>query len=212
MFSVASIVEGQGDCFALPVLLRRVVLTIAPSRRAEIKRPIRMPRSVVAKVGELERRVELAARQVKNEGGAVLVLLDGDDDCAATLGPGLHRRVASQRPDIPSAVVLAVKEFEAWYLASARSLANRRGLPIDVQPPDDPEAVRDAKGWLQNRRTDGLSYSPTIDQPALADVFDMALARSGSPSFDKLWREIERLLVETSGSPEGVGRPWPDPM
>jgi uncharacterized protein DUF4276 len=199
VFSVASIVEGHGECSALPVLLRRMVLDLDPTRRIEVKRPIRMPRSLATKNGELERRVELAARRVKDEGGAVLVLLDGDDDCAATLGPELHRRVMSQRSDIPSAVVLAVREFEAWYLASARSLVGRRGLPIDIQPPDDPEAVRDAKGWLQDRRTGGLAYSPTIDQPALADVFDMALARSGSPSFDKLWREIERLLVETAG-------------
>ncbi|MGH8981366.1 MAG: DUF4276 family protein [Acidimicrobiales bacterium] len=197
-FVVAPIVEGHGEVAALPALLRRMVPEIDPDRPVAVRPPIRMGRGLVARANELERRVDLAARRVKADGGAVLVLFDGDDDCAATLGPALQHRVQECRPDVPSAAVIAVREFEAWYLASAQSLAGRRGLPPDLAAPSDAEAVRDAKGWLQERRTDGLAYSPTIDQPALAGLFDMAAARSHAPSFDKLWREIERLLVETA--------------
>jgi hypothetical protein len=66
--------------------------------------------------------------------------------------------------------------------------------PSDLEPPPDPEAVRDAKGWLKARRTDGLGYAPKRDQPALAQQFDLELARASSPSFAKLWRDLERLL------------------
>jgi hypothetical protein len=91
--------------------------------------------------------------------------------------------------------VLAVKEFEAWFLAAAPSLAGKRGLPDNLEPPADPEQIRDAKGWLQKRRTDRLAYAPTVDQPALAAVVDLAQVRARSSSFDKLWREVERLLA-----------------
>jgi hypothetical protein len=197
-FHVASIVEGHGDGAALPVLLRRLVPLIDPTRAVEARRPLRAGRSRLVRDGELERLVELAARQVKGEGGAVLVLLDADDDCAGGLGPELQRRAARARPDVPSAAVVAVREFEAWFLAAAPSLAGQRGLPQSLQRPKDPEARRDAKGWLQDRRVDGLAYSPTIDQPALAAVFDLVAARASAPSFDKLWRDVEQLLAATS--------------
>lgn len=125
----------------------------------------------------------------------MLVLVDADDDCAATLGPRLLDVRRTARPDLPVAVVLAVTEFEAWFLAAAESLRGQRSLADDLVPPEDPEAVRDAKGWLQRHRRDGLAYTETADQPALAAVFDLETARERSPSFDKLWRDVEKLRI-----------------
>ena len=68
-------------------------------------------------------------------------------------------------------------------------------------PPNDPEAVRDAKGWLDRRMENNESYSETTDQPALAALFDIEQARRAD-SFDKCYRDIVRLLDElrkTSG-------------
>lgn len=192
-FTIVPIVEGQGEMAAVPILLRNIASALAPERFVDIARPIRRPRSSLLKQGELERYVELAIRTHRGHGG-VLVLIDADDDCAATLGPELQRRASAARPASPVGVVLAVKEYECWFIAAAASLAGHRGLPVDLEPPEDAEAIRDAKGWLKSRRTDGLSYGPTIDQPALTAIFDMAVARANAPSFDKLWREVERLL------------------
>lgn len=44
--------------------------------------------------------------------------------------------------------------------------------------------------------TEGRSYSPSADQPALTAVFDMEMARQNARSFDKLYREVESLLCE----------------
>ncbi len=194
-FTIVPIVEGEGEVSAVPILLRRMAPVIDPNRPISVAKPIRRPRGSLLKENELERYVELAARTHGGR-GAVLVLLDADDDCAATLGPQLVARAKGSRPDSRVGVVLAVKEFECWFLAAAESIAGHRGLPADLRPPADPEAVRDAKGWLKHRRTDGLAYGPTVDQPALTAVFDMDAARSAAPSFDKLWREIEHLLDE----------------
>ena len=195
-FTIVPIVEGEGEVTAVPILLRRMAPEIDPTRAIAVAKPIRRPRGSLLKENELERYVDLATR-THGGYGAVLVLLDADDDCAATLGPELLARAQGSRPDSRISVVLAVKEFECWFLAAAESIAGRRGLPEDLTAPPDPESVRDAKGWLKHRRTDGLAYGPTVDQPALTDAFDMAAARAGAAPFDKLWREVEGLLTRS---------------
>jgi hypothetical protein len=154
---------------------------------------LRVPRSTLLKPGELERAVTLVSYKV-GDAGAILALLDADDDPACVLGPELLARAQTARPDRRVGVVLAVREYEAWFLASAASLRGRRGLPLDLVPPPSVEAIRDTKGWLGARMPRG--YSPTADQPALTDLFDLDLAAS-APSFAKLTREVGRLLAPT---------------
>ena len=191
-FSLGVIVEGHGDELAVPIVIRRIAGRVDPTRRVGIK-TLRVPRNLVVKEGQLERYVELASRQIRTS-GAILVVLDADDDCAATLGRDLLGRCVAARGDRQHAVVFAVKEFECWFLAAASSIAGHRGLPDDLESPSEPENFQGAKGWLKRKRTDGRSYGETIDQPALAQVFDLDAARANAPSFDKLWRDVERLM------------------
>jgi len=60
--------------------------------------------------------------------------------------------------------------------------------------PSNPEAIRDAKGWLTDQMLHDEIYSPSVDQKELARHFDLDLARRRSDSFDKCYREICRLL------------------
>ncbi len=185
------LVEGHGESYAAPILVRRIAESLGVS--CVVRSVLRQPRSTIVKAGELERAVILLGNKVGN-GGAVLVLIDADDDPACTLGPMLLDRARNARPDRRVGVVLAVREYEAWFLAAAESLRARRGLPADLAVPSTPETIRDAKGWLAQQMPRG--YSPTADQPALTNLFDLELARR-SPSFDKLVRELTRLLVVT---------------
>jgi hypothetical protein len=73
-------------------------------------------------------------------------------------------------------------------------LAGCRNLPDQLVAPPDPEGIRGAKEWLSARMA-GHPYKATTDQAALATVFDMKTARRSSPSFDKFWREVERLMT-----------------
>jgi hypothetical protein len=91
-------------------------------------------------------------------------------------------------------VVLAKVEFESWFIAAAESIGGHREIAADIVAPDDPESIRDAKGWLSERMVAGRTYRPTLDQPALCAVFDIRAARARSRSFDKLWRDVESLL------------------
>jgi hypothetical protein len=159
----------------------------------QVPAPIRVARDQLLQAEGLERYLQLAASKTGGE-GAILILLDADDDCPKELGPSLLQRATAARGDIPLGVVLACREYEAWFLAAAESLRGRRGLPADLEPPPDPEAIRAAKEWLARRCTGPTKYSPTADQAALTAVFDLDVARGRSPSFDKCYREIERLL------------------
>src|SRR5712691_2306358 len=193
---VSCVVEGHGEREAVPTLVRRIAEKHEVT--AVVSQPIRVSRSQLVKKDELQRHVTLATMRLAGPGG-VLVLLDADDDCPATLGPALQAWAAAARSDIPVAVVLAKMEFEGWFLAAAQSVAGRRGLAQPLVAPAAPETIRDAKGWLSRNMPGGGKYSPTLDQPALAAVFDIHAARRAD-SFDKCYREICRLLGVPAGS------------
>lgn len=191
---LACIVEGHGEQQAVPILVRRIgdafpELSFPEMTKTDV---LRVSRSRLVREGELERAMELAGRRV-GSGGGVLVVIDADDDAACKLGPELLQRATAARADLRIGVVLAVREYEAWLLASARSLAGQHGLPDDLEPPSSPEAIRDAKGWLSTRMT-GHGYRPVLHQPKLTAVMDLEAARQ-APSFDKLLRDVCRLLA-----------------
>ncbi|MBI1930038.1 DUF4276 family protein [Candidatus Poribacteria bacterium] len=189
---IGCIVEGHGEVEAVPILIRRIAGRLYPGLSIVIPGPIRCSRDKVVKPGELERTVELAARKIGGQ-GAVFIIIDGNDDCPAQLGPALLERALRVRGNLPIGVVLAKREFESWFLAAAESLRGHRGLPAELQPPPHPEAVRGAKEWLSQRMESGRAYSETLDQSALTARFDMDLARRAA-SFDKCYRDIARLL------------------
>lgn len=189
--TILCIVEGHGEVRALPELLRRIGRELS-IWHLKVPMPQRVNKSRLLLPGILENTVQAVAHRVAGPGG-ILVLLDADDDCPHDVGPVLQGRAQAARPDLRIAVVLANKEFEAWFLAAAASLAGRRNLPQQLEPPTGPDQIRDAKGWLSGRMV-GQSYRETVDQPALASIFDLEMARKNSRSFDKLRREAERLM------------------
>ena len=191
---IGCIVEGHGEVEAVPILIRRIAKRLYPELQVVTPPPIRVPRDKVVKAGELERKVELAARKISGQ-GAIFILLDSDDDCPAQLGPELLCRARQVRSDLPIAVVLAKREFEAWFLAAAESLRGQRGLKNDLEPPNNPEEIHGAKEWLSHRMEGTGAYSPTVDQPGLTVRFDFAQA-CHADSFDKCYRDIVYLLNE----------------
>ena len=201
--SIIPIVEGHGEQEAVPTLIRRIGLSLSPPIYPNVLPPIRRSRPKLVRQDELERTVKLAANKVGTN-GRILIIIDADDDCPATLGPQLLARAQSARPDRQISVVLAKSEFESWFLAGASGLAGQRGLSSTLNPPDDPESKRDAKGWLTANMTN-QTYKETTHQAAFADCFDMHQAlQLGTPhfsdSFHKFWRECHALLGTPSSS------------
>ena len=187
MREIVCIVEGHGEVQAAPILIRRIAEYLGVVEPIKLF-PYRGKRQKLVKSGEIERVVSLMANKVGPRGG-ILVLLDADDDCPATLGAELRERARAVRADRQIAVVLACREYESWFVAAAASLQGRRGLPTVFVSPDSPD--RHGKGFLESLMPDG--YSETTDQPALSACMDIDAARM-SRSFDKLVRDIAWLL------------------
>lgn len=189
---IAAIVEGDGEEQAVPVLIRRCFENVGLEGHLKIL-TFRVPASKLVKPNELERVVELAARKLARRGG-IFLILDCEDGCPASLGPELLQRMRKTRPDLPSSVVLAYREYEAWFLGAASSLSGHRSLPADLQPHPAPETVRNCKKWLSEKMPRGKSYNEREDQPALTKVFDFQAAASACQSFEKCYRELLGLL------------------
>ncbi len=189
------VIEGQGENEALPLLVRRICNELLGVFAVSTTRPVRTTKSKLVRPEELERAIRLA--QHLNEMGPVLVVLDADDDCPAELGPSLKLRSLpfAQRGGV--SIVIPKCEFETWFLAVAQSLDGCRGLRKGLIAPPDPAAVRGAKEWLSRNMEPGRQYSPTVDQAAFVARMDLTAARA-CKSFDRLCREIERLVAASS--------------
>jgi hypothetical protein len=192
---VASIVGGHGEVESLPILFRRIAGTLDESLTVHVKPVLRVPESRLSKAGELEKYVEFAARSIGGHGG-IFILMDCDwpGGCPRDDGPVWLNRARRACPDMEISLVLASKEYEAWFIAAAESLRGRRGLAADLTADPNPERIRGAKEWLSDRMPRNRPYKPTIDQPALTSIFDIKAARRAD-SFDKCYREIARLLT-----------------
>lgn len=196
---IVPIVEGYSEVESIPVLLRRYQ-QLTGIYITEVARPIRVPRNRVVKEGELEKAVELARRQYPAI-QAVMIILDADDDCPASLGPELLRRASSTASgQFQCAVVLPKTELEAWFVASVVSLRGKRGISGNAIAPANPEGISDAKGWLTNQMID-KTYVEVDDQPSFVQQFDFSLVLSACRSFRKFDKEVRAILSLMSQAP-----------
>lgn len=189
---LVTIVEGEGDERAVPVLLRRIleshgrhdVQVLKPHRRGELPKV----------KANFERFFGAAAL----ENAAVLCVLDFDCEFCNDVEheEALLRAKAQQaRPDVPFEACFIVKEFESMFLWDPTSTrAALPQIPKILVFPDNPEAIRDAKGWLSKAQPKGHSYKPTAHQAKLAAQVDLAFISKHSPSFRRLSDAVLKII------------------
>jgi hypothetical protein len=194
MIPIASIVEGDGEVAALPILLRRLAAERDSGIIINALPPIRVRRDrFLNKDDEFRKQLLLAAAKSGNNGW-ILIVLDADDDCPANLGRQIVQRAQEHVPHRRLSVVLAKREFEAWFLAAAQSLVGARGFVMDANEQVDAEDPRDAKGWMRQHMQGG-AYREMLDQPAFTAAFDLQQAFENSRSFRKLCKEWQTHVV-----------------
>ena len=201
--NIQPIVEGDGEVAAVPVLLRRL-RDEAKAFAVDVNNPIRRTRSQARPGGQLRRSIQLA--RLQPQCGGIIVLLDSDDDCPKELMPTLQAIAQAEAGPIPCSIVLAHREYEAWFLASIESLRGKRGVRADAVSHPRPEEPRDAKGQLENRMERGRSYHETSDQAALSAEFDMKPAYQQCRSFRRMVKVFGDLVVDGGASSATV---WP---
>jgi hypothetical protein len=220
---VVPIVEGETEERCIKIILSRVwrellaaadreelcVLEPNPTKRFALVKSNHPEMS--AKVEQSVRRLSSRLRQPGVDRGFLLLLIDAEEDCPATLAPQLLQRARAIRRDADIACVLAKRELENWFKAAAASLAGVSGLPDDLSVPPDPEAGS-GDAWLtrqMQRQSRRRKYTKPGDAVELARRMDLRQCRSNSPSFDKLCRELESRLSQVPGGKGGADEAAP---
>jgi len=189
---IQPIVEGHGEMEAAPVLLRRLQ-DVGMAYGFRIARPIRRHRSELVTEGQLRRSVQLALGTPEIAG--ILVLFDSDDDAVCQLGPQLQVWAQAEAGEVNCQVVLAKREYEAWFISSIESLRGFRGIATDATSHATPEGVRDAKSELETRMTPGKFYAPTTDQAAFSARVELSETHRRCRSFRKLTAAFGTLAL-----------------
>ncbi|MDR3708195.1 MAG: DUF4276 family protein [Capsulimonadaceae bacterium] len=198
--TIQCIVEGKGETQAVPLVIRRIALSVTPAWCPITPPPVPLPKTQLRSVPELERAV---ARAKINLGprGAIVMVHDADKDCPADLGPTIQARLSRIAGATPSVFVMASWEFESWFIAASRSLVQCGKLKPGCEPPQDVDAVRDAKGWIRRAAASEGGYRPTLHQAAFAAKFDIDEALRNSRSFRKFHKEVVALLTSLYSTP-----------
>jgi hypothetical protein len=187
---IAAVVEGEGEVAAVPVLVRRIGIEMCGGTYLTVSKPARLSRSKMARSDDINRIVRIQAAEVTGPGG-VLVLLDADDDCPVECASAIKGCCASV-VKCPVEIVVAKREFEAWFLAGIESLRGHRAVRPGASCDVDPEGRRGAKELLEQCMTE--KYRPIRHQPSFAERLDLDMAGSRSRSLRQLILAVKRLV------------------
>ncbi|HEX8210378.1 MAG TPA: DUF4276 family protein [Longimicrobium sp.] len=204
MRSLVTFVEGEGDEAAVPILLNRILHKLG-RYDLNANRTIRV-HSVANFVNRLDDFLRYVA-QDPNCAGA-LVLLDLDDGCPRAAAHELAERLRTYNAAFPIAVVFAHREYEAWFLASMWSLSLNAGIGEQrLDYPGDPEAPRDAKGWISSQMGAGRAYKERINQPQFTHRMSLRRAYKRSRSFRRLCAAVLELVQLADRGERGLVTP-----
>ena len=195
MPKIVPIVEGDGEMEAVPILLRRILHDRLGAYDWRVGLP-KKAHGLPALRKKLSNFIRYA--QIEPEATHILIILDLDDGCPMIEAQALAEEIRQIVPCLPVAVVLAHREYEAWFLASLPSLAGRDGLPPDAFYGDDVENIRGVKGWITRQMPRGSIYKETSHQPAWSAQMDLDMAEARSRSFQRLLNAITFLRDSTS--------------
>lgn len=199
---IITIVEGDGEVEAFPCLVQRLLAQLGEHTFVTPNAKNAHGGSNLKKDGGLEKFVQYAWLEKKCAG--VLVLIDGDDaewPCAKALAIALAERVRKIGARKPTAVIVATKEYEAWFLASSEAITSKCSIfTKTVTYAGDPELKRGAKQWLIAAMPRGSTYKETEHQLLFTRLMSLEKA-SECRSFRRLRSAVgEVVSAARSGS------------
>ena len=201
--NIQPIVEGHGEVDAVPVLLRRL-RDEARAFRVRCELPDSSQEKPTGPRGRTSQIDPIGSAPTSMRGNHHP--FDSDDDCPKVLVPTLQAIAQDEAGRIPCSIVLAHREYEAWFLASIESLRGKRSVRANADPHPHPEEPRGAKGQLEARMEKGKSYHESSDQAALSALFDMKPAFQQCRSFRRMVKAFGDTVVAGG---ESLGTVWP---
>jgi|GEM_PF-535672 len=197
MPKIVPIVEGPGEVEAVPALLWKLLaemerydIQVGEAQNAHGCGNLIVPGGVEKFVGNA---------WTKRDCGAVLILMDAEEQCAMQLAADFSRRILAMGVRFPVATVIAKCEYEAWFLASLETIAgvsfgNRQGLPAGLSYPGEVEEKVGVKGWITRQLPEGRIYKETLDQVAMTRLISLESARQRSRSFRRLCHALKQAV------------------
>lgn len=210
--------EGHGESQSIENLVHRTgkELGVIPSSFWSMPAA---PRYVISSPERAVRAAEIAATL---RPAACLLTADFEDGCPSKDAPAFAEAVGAAGLPFPVAVVLFYREFETLAISVASQLGGRElrspagqailTLQAPKEVPVDPEAPRDAKGWVSKHLMGGASYKPTIHQYPLTKVMGVTeLQVADLSSFRRLQSAMHFLADEVANGRAGVYPPAVSP-
>jgi hypothetical protein len=194
MKRILPIVEGDGELKAVPLLLRNL-LSFHRLDETQI-----LPAHKRGELPKVTARFDDYFRMALKENAAILLVLDFDCeycDCPYQEAEKLYQRAHAIRSNWPFKIAFLVKEFECLFLAEKQAAAKVLAFPPATAFPEQPETIRDAKGWLSKALPKGSSYKPTIHQDKITARLDFEKLRATSADF----RHLEKALLHLERAP-----------
>ena len=197
MPSIVVLVEGEGDAAAVPKLVAVALRRLGRHDWFVVQKQT----TKVGGVAALKKRLDSHAGYLRIKSpDAALVLLDLEDGCPKTEATELAGLLRGYNLPFPVAVVLAHREYEAWFLASLETIApDAADLPSDAEFSDDPEGPRGCKERLTAMMPAGKTYRETTHQAEYTSRLDFDLAQARSRSFRRFVHAVDQVTT-VSGS------------
>lgn len=195
---IGLIVEGDGEADAAPTLLMR---SLHHLKRYDVFCGLTQNAGGRAKLTRHNGLEKFVERAYHRGDAAVLVILDADNDCPVTLAKQLAARILAQGARCPTAIVVAHRMYEAWFLACGPALVGRAlpGCPAFdetfVVPNGSDEATRGPKAHIEKHLPPSRCYKERQDQKILTGWLDIEMASANSRSFRRFLNAVQQLLV-----------------
>lgn len=204
-FKISLIVEGDGELKAAPKLLSKTLLHIerydvspgltqnAGGRHVLLRTVKRHPKDKC-----LEDFIKRAYDYTEDD--AVIVMLDSEGDCPVTLAKQLAARVVAHGARRPTAIVVAHRMYEAWFLACGPAFVGKALLGCPAFGEDfvvldsSDETTRGPKTHIKEHLPRDRGYKETQDQEILTSWVDIEMARQNSRSFQRFLDAVRELL------------------
>jgi hypothetical protein len=208
------IVEGHGDTEAALNLVTRLC--------ADLRLQIPAWKALRGKNLHQERGILKVCHWIRSKPDCdvLLILRDEDDACPKSRAPEMATWLRNQGLRFPAAIVLAHREFEAFFLPCIARMAGQKlvdahgierpGLIREARFEGDPEGMRGVKEWLSKKMPDARSYKPALDQLPLARRVVFADIRAHIPPlpcFGSLERALQFLSAERNSTGNAVYPP-----
>ena len=205
---VACIVEGQTEQGCLERLLQRTwTELLGRTERLQVLEPFRGPRDkLINSPSDLIKTIEQSLQKLYAKAKRdpdpdamklLLILLDAEGDCPATLAPQLFKLARDFAPaDVAVSCVMPKRMLENWIVAGASTLGGINNLPNPL-PARDQFEERSGAAWLDEQLrvvSKTRKYKKVIDAKEFINCIDLNECRTNSPSFDKLCRELEKRV------------------